>query len=67
MQNHKLGHLCIQFFNKATGTQRLNLFERDGMHRIQTLLQKLNDLAKTDAEKTSVIDIDLMLDYTRIL
>lgn len=46
---------------------RLNLFETDGMHRIQTLLQKLNDLSKTEADKTSVIDIDLMLDYTRVL
>jgi hypothetical protein len=37
------------------------------MQRIPTLVQKLHDLSKTDGDKISVIDIDLMLDYTRVL
>lgn len=37
------------------------------MQRIHTLLQKLTDLSKTDADKISAIDIDLMLDYTRVM
>jgi homoaconitase/3-isopropylmalate dehydratase large subunit len=36
------------------------------MERIQTLLQKITDLHRGEKEKT-VIDIDLMLDYTRVL
>ncbi|WP_276134461.1 hypothetical protein [Polluticoccus soli] len=37
------------------------------MQRIHTLLQKLNDLSKTDSDNISAIDIDLMLDYTRVM
>lgn len=62
-----MGSLCILFFNKATLLRNLNLFEIHGMQRIHTLLQKLNDLSKTDADKLSAIDIDLMLDYTRVM
>jgi hypothetical protein len=36
------------------------------MHRITTLLQKINDLASKDKD-AGVIDIDLMMDYTRVL
>jgi hypothetical protein len=36
------------------------------MERIQMLLQKITDLHRGDKEKT-IIDIDLMLDYTRVL
>src|SRR5690606_13158324 len=36
------------------------------MQRISTLLQKLTELSEQDAQPT-VIDIDLMLDYTRVL
>jgi len=36
------------------------------MQRISTLLQKINDLA-TKEQEANVIDIDLMLDYTRVL
>lgn len=37
------------------------------MQRIPTLLQKLNELAQTDPDKISAIEMDLMLDYTRVL
>lgn len=37
------------------------------MQRIPTLLQKLNELSQTDPDKISAIEIDLMLDYTRVL
>lgn len=36
------------------------------MQRINTLLQKLTELAAQDVKPT-IIDIDLMLDYTRVL
>lgn len=36
------------------------------MQRIKLLIQKLADMAGSDKDKT-VIDIDLMLDYTRVL
>ncbi len=36
------------------------------MQRIPTLLQKMSDLAKLN-EKATVIDIDLMMDYTRVI
>ena len=36
------------------------------MQRISTLLQKINELAAKDKE-AGVIDIDLMMDYTRVL
>lgn len=36
------------------------------MQRINLLIQKLKDIAENDKDKT-VIDIDLMLDYTRVL
>lgn len=36
------------------------------MERIQTLLQKITELYRENREKTA-IDIDLMLDYTRVL
>lgn len=36
------------------------------MQRIRTVLQKLTDLAQRNPER-SVIDIDLMLDYTRVI
>lgn len=36
------------------------------MQRITTLLQKINDLASKDKD-AGVIDIDLMMDYTRVL
>lgn len=35
------------------------------MQRITTLLQKINELAKN--EKSTAIEIDLMLDYTRVI
>lgn len=35
------------------------------MQRIPTLLQKLNELSKSD--KISALELDLMLDYTRVL
>lgn len=37
------------------------------MQRIPTLLQKLNELSQTDPGKISAIEIDLMMDYTRVL
>ena len=37
------------------------------MQRIPTLLQKLNELSQTDPAKISAIEIDLMLDYTRVM
>lgn len=40
--------------------------ESDHMQRINLLIQKLADSAGNEQEK-SVIDIDLMLDYTRVL
>lgn len=36
------------------------------MQRIPTLLQKMSELAKLN-EKATVIDIDLMMDYTRVI
>ncbi|HXS35655.1 MAG TPA: hypothetical protein VN721_03055 [Flavipsychrobacter sp.] len=36
------------------------------MQRVQILLQKLTELSKQD-EKNTAIDIDLMLDYTKVL
>lgn len=36
------------------------------MQRIPTLLQKLNELAQ-NGEKTDIIELDLMMDYTRVL
>ncbi|MCD6063543.1 MAG: hypothetical protein K0R82_1454 [Flavipsychrobacter sp.] len=57
----------VHSFNKAALSHDLFLFETNGMQRIHTLLQKLSDLSKSDSEKISVIDIDLMLDYTRVM
>ena len=36
------------------------------MQRIRTVLQKLTDLSQRNPDRTA-IDIDLMLDYTRVI
>lgn len=36
------------------------------MQRIRTLLQKITDLSRIE-DKATIIDIDLMMDYTRVL
>ncbi len=36
------------------------------MQRIRTLLQKINDLSRAE-DKATILDIDLMMDYTRVL
>jgi hypothetical protein len=57
-----MGSGCYQI----QGLSSLYLFETAGMERIQTLLQKLTELSRND-NKPSAIDLDLMLDYTRVM